>query len=101
VTLTATTFPGHEPRARIFQATCAKRRCFRRPTQAYDVFSWFAPQEKQTPRHYEVCDKHAIYFTRSFDKEASRAVARDLVEHGDARYQIETPSSVAFHRADD
>lgn len=60
------------------QKTCAKHGCRREPTQAFDVFSWFMEQRKQRPVHYEVCDKHAGYFTCSFDKDASERVRRDM-----------------------
>jgi hypothetical protein len=45
------------------------------------VWSWFKPQEQQTPDHYEVCDDHASYFTGSFDRTKSEAVKRDLIEY--------------------
>jgi hypothetical protein len=66
------------------QGTCAKRRCRRPATQAFDVFSWFKPQRDQTRKHYEVCDKHAAYFTGTFNCDASKAVEKDLVEWSQA-----------------
>lgn len=64
---------------------CARKRCRRKATEAYDVFSWFEEQRKQTPRHYEVCAKHAKDFTGTFDKEASRNVKERYVEWSEAR----------------
>ena len=58
---------------------CAHRKCRRKATVAYDVWSWFKPQREQTPRHYEVCAKHEPYFTGQFQDTDSAAVERDMV----------------------
>lgn len=65
--------------------TCARKRCRRKATEAFDVFSWFMPQEKQTPAHYEVCAKHAKDFTCSFDRRASEHVKANYVEWSEGR----------------
>lgn len=60
------------------QQACAKRRCRRQPTQAFDVGSWFRTPREQELVHYEVCDKHADYFTGSFERTQSERVRADL-----------------------
>jgi hypothetical protein len=74
---------GHEtPKSRQSSSRlCARKGCRNRVTQAFDVWSWFAPQEQQTPLHYEVCDSHAGVFTEPFDSASSRRVKAEYVEH--------------------
>jgi hypothetical protein len=50
------------------------KRCRRDATQAFDLWSWWKAVEKQSPAHYEVCDKHATLFGGSFDATASEKV---------------------------
>jgi hypothetical protein len=51
-------------------------------TQAFDVGSWWSKSvfhgDNANVVHYEVCDKHAGYFTGVFDRQASERVVRDL-----------------------
>jgi hypothetical protein len=61
--------------------TCAARGCRSKPTQAFDVYSWWEVKRNQIPVHYEVCDKHASYFTGLFDRDASQRVRDDLVPY--------------------
>ena len=67
---------------------CAHIKCSRDATEAWDVFSWFKEKREQTPRHYEVCDKHAAYFAGSFDCRASERVQRELVEYGASKPEL-------------
>jgi hypothetical protein len=55
---------------------CAHRKCRRPATQAFDVGSWFST--KQNTVHYEVCDEHAAYFARPFDRQQSERVEKDM-----------------------
>jgi len=63
---------------------CVRKRCRRRATEAWDVFSWFKEREKQTPRHYEVCEKHGRIFAGSFDRLDSEEAAEKYVASGAA-----------------